>query len=93
MNQESFSFVIYMIHACANKWGKLPSEVYTMLSSVDCINNYLVKHFDIIHTQSTSYVIDDITDYLNARHKMHTPFLAYEEGKILLLEISPKEKI
>ena len=24
---------------------------------------------------------------------MHTPFLAYEEGKILLLEISPKEKI
>ncbi|MBE5841893.1 Protein of unknown function [Butyrivibrio sp. INlla18] len=67
MNQESFSFVIYMIHACANKWGKLPSEVYSLLSSVDCINNYLVKHFDIIHTQSTSYIIDDITDYLNAR--------------------------
>ena len=56
MTQEIFSFVIYIIHACANKWGKLPSEVYSLLSSVDCINNYLVKHFDIIHTQSTSYV-------------------------------------
>ena len=67
MNQESFSFVIYMIHACANKWGKRPSEVYSILSSSDCIDNYLVKHFDIIHTQSTRYIIEDVMEYLGAR--------------------------
>lgn len=67
MNQESFSFVIYMIHACANKWGKRPSEVYSILNSSDCIKNYLVKHFDIIHTQSTGYIIEDIMEYLGAR--------------------------
>ena len=67
MNQESFSFVIYMIHACANKWGKLPSEVYKILSGADCINNLLVKHYDVMHTQSTSYVVEDIVEYLGAR--------------------------
>lgn len=31
MNKESMAFVVYMIHACANKWGKLPPEVYQKL--------------------------------------------------------------
>ena len=67
MDRESFSFVVYMIHACTNKWGKLPSEVYALLSRTDCISKYLVPHFDILHTQSTSYVIDDIVEYLGVR--------------------------
>lgn len=67
MDREIFSFVIYMIHACANKWGKLPSEVYSMLSRTDCINGFLVKHYDVLHTQSTEYVVNDITEYLRVR--------------------------
>ncbi len=67
MNKESFSFVVYMIHACANKWGKLPSEVYFILSRADCINKYLVEYYDVLHTQSTNYIVDDIVEYLNNR--------------------------
>ena len=67
MNKDSFAFVIYMIHACANKWGKLPSEVYKLLSSVNCIDDFLVSHYDVLHTQSTSYVIEDIKNYLLTR--------------------------
>ena len=67
MTKEVFSFVIYMIHACANKWGKLPSEVYSLLKKTECINSFLVPHFDVLHTQSTEYVVDDIMEYLNVR--------------------------
>ncbi len=67
MNKESFSFVVYMIHACANKWGKLPSEVYSILSRADCIDKFLVAHFDILHTQSTDYIVEDIAEYLGNR--------------------------
>ena len=67
MNGESFSFVIYMIHACANKWMKLPSEVYAMLQKTGCIDNYLVPHYDILHTQGTDYVVEDIREYLGFR--------------------------
>ena len=67
MNQESFSFVIYMIHACANKWQKLPTEIYRLLQSTGCIDGYLVPHYDVLHTQSTDYVVEDIKDYLGVR--------------------------
>ena len=67
MDKETFSFVIYMIHACANKWGKLPSEVYYLLSKADCIDKFLVLHFDVLHTQSTCYIVDDIKEYLEVR--------------------------
>lgn len=67
MNKESFSFVVYMIHACANKWNMMPSAVYQKMQSVRCINAYLVKHYDILHTQSTEYIVDDIKEYLEVR--------------------------
>ena len=67
MDRESFSFVIYMIHACANRWRKVPSDVYKMLQKTGCIDNYLVPYYDILHTQGTDYIVDDIEEYLGIR--------------------------
>lgn len=67
MNKDSFSFVIYMIHACANKWGFYPSEVYQKMKLADCIMGFLIPNYEILHTQSTQYVIEDIKEYLNVR--------------------------
>ena len=67
MNKDSFSFVIYMIHACADRWHKYPSEVYKTLQESGCIDHYLVPHYDILHTQGTNFVVEDIEEYLGAR--------------------------
>ncbi|MCM1122364.1 MAG: DUF3791 domain-containing protein [Eubacterium sp.] len=67
MNKESFSFVVYMIHACANKWHMMPSEVYRRLQSVGCIECYLVPHYEILHTQGTGCIVNDIEEYLSVR--------------------------
>ena len=67
MNRESFSFVVYMIHACANKWNRRPSDVYRGLQSVGCIDDYLVPHYEILHTQGTDFVVRDIEEYLQTR--------------------------
>ena len=66
-DKNVFEFVIYVIHACADKWNKLPSEVYKLLDSKDCINNFLVSNYDILHTQSTAYVVEDLKEYLKVR--------------------------
>jgi hypothetical protein len=66
-DKNVFEFVIYVIHACADKWNKLPSEVYKLLDSKDCINNFLVSNYDILHTQSTANIIEDIKEYLKVR--------------------------
>ena len=67
MNKESMEFVVYLIHACANKWNLTPKQVYQKLSLTGCISHYLVPHYDILHTQGSSYLVDDIGQYLKAR--------------------------
>lgn len=67
MNEDSFSFVVYMIHACADKWGKTPADVYKAIKKSGCLDKYLVPFYDVLHTQSTDYVVNDIGDYLKSR--------------------------
>ena len=56
-----------MIHACADKWGCLPSEVYHKLKDAGCIDGFLIPHYEILHTQSTNYIVNDIQEYLDVR--------------------------
>ena len=67
MDRESFSFVVYIIHACANRWNKRPSDVYRRLQDVGCIDGYLVPHYEILHTQGTEFVVRDVEEYMQAR--------------------------
>lgn len=67
MNHESFSFIVYMIHACADKWGMSPAEVYGKLQSAGCIDQYLVPNYEVLHTQGSGYVTEDIEKYLSLR--------------------------
>ena len=67
MSKDTFEFIIYMLHACAEKWSQFPSAVYKKLKDSDCINQLLVPYYDILHTQGTNYVVGDIEDFLSAR--------------------------
>ena len=67
MNKDTFPFVVYLIHACADRWGRTPKQVYTAMKSAKCIDKYLLPHYEILHTQSTEYLVDDIYEYLNVR--------------------------
>lgn len=67
MNKDTFSFIIYMIHACANQWEQKPSDVYKSMKSINCIMGFLVPNYEILHTQSTKYIIEDIKEYFNVR--------------------------
>ena len=67
IKKDVFSFIIYIIHACANEWRTTPKRVYKALKSSGCIRGYLVPHYDILHTQGTDYLVDDIHRYLELR--------------------------
>ena len=53
MDENSFSFTVYMIHACSNRWNVAPSRVYQALKRSGCLDRYLIPCYDILHTQST----------------------------------------
>ena len=67
MNKDSMEFVIYIIHYCANKLNIPPATVYKKLKEADCIGAYLVPHYEILHTQSSEYIMNDIQQYLRKR--------------------------
>ena len=67
MNKDTFPFVVYLIHACADRWGKTPKQVYNELKATKCIEQYLVPNYEILHTQGSNYLVDDIREYLNVR--------------------------
>ena len=67
MNMDVFSFVIYMIHACADKWNLPPAQVYHGMKRAGCISGYLAPHYDVLHTQGTETVVEDIREYLENR--------------------------
>ena len=56
-----------LVHACANRWHKRPSDVYHRLQEIGCIDDYLVPHYEILHTQGTEYIVNDIEEYLQTR--------------------------
>ncbi len=68
MTQDSFSFVVYLIHACANFWNVTPARVYNALKKSNCIEKYLVPNYEILHTQGTNYLVEDISSYLKNRN-------------------------
>ena len=67
MKKDVFEFVIYMIHACARKWGQSPAAVYRRLAEKNCIGNYLMPHYEVLHTQGTDFVVEDIEEYVGFR--------------------------
>lgn len=67
MDKNTFSFVIYMIHECANMWKQNPSVVYKNMKDTDCIMGFLVPNYEVLHTQSTRYIVEDIKEYLTVR--------------------------
>jgi hypothetical protein len=67
MNEDNFSFAVYIIHACADRWNTTPSKVYAALEKSGCLDNYIIPYYDVLHTQSTDYVVHDIGEYLKDR--------------------------
>lgn len=67
MTETTAEFVVYIINAIANKKDLYPSYVYKKLQETDCIQNYLVSFYDVLHTMGTEAIINDVEKYLNQR--------------------------
>ena len=48
----------------AKRLGITPLEMYRRLKRQGLIQQRLIRHYDLLHTQSLDYVADDIADTL-----------------------------
>ena len=68
MTRDELNFVVFCIENYADAKGLDAKKVYnTFRNESDIINNYIIKHYDVLHTQGKNYIVDDLDKYLNLR--------------------------
>ena len=66
---KQIEFAVFCIENTAKRLGIPGQAVYRALCETDGINTFIIPSYDILHTQSKEYIVDETLEYL--RH--HTP--------------------
>lgn len=67
MDKKTLEFVTFCIGKLSAQL-KLPQrEVYKRLKSSGILYDYIVPSYDVLHTFSSRYLIDDLTDYMREK--------------------------
>ena len=67
MSREELTFTVFLIHQLAETWGQSPSQVYERLVKAHILDEYVIRHYDVLHTLGRDYLIDDITSFLKEK--------------------------
>lgn len=67
-NEDELEFAVFCIENIAIKLGKNAEEVYRALTEKsDILTNYIVAEYEILHTQSKDYIVEDIISLMEER--------------------------
>ena len=66
-DKKELSFSIFMLYSLADAWKMSPVKVYKILNSTGILDNYIIKCYDVLHTQGKEYLVEDITDYVREK--------------------------
>ena len=66
-DKKELKFSIFILYSLAEKWKMSLPEVYKILNSTGIFDDYVIKCYDVLHTQGKEYLVEDITDF--AREK------------------------
>lgn len=65
LEEIKLAFAASCVEGAARKLGVPYIEVYERMKKVELIDNYILKHYDTLHTESREYLIDDVIECLN----------------------------
>ena len=67
-NSTELEFVIFCIENVAVRLGVDAECVYQAFTEKsDILNGYIVPEYEVLHTQSREYIIDDLLDVMKER--------------------------
>lgn len=67
MTKEVLNFVTFCIGALSLRLRMPRNEVYAKLKNSGILYDYIVPGYDILHTYSRNYIVDDIADFMKLR--------------------------
>jgi hypothetical protein len=62
---DELFFAVYCIENISDYLGMTGSEAYKLLTQNNAIlDEYIIPSYDVLHTQSKEYIINDIVEYM-----------------------------
>lgn len=67
-NSKELEFVVFCVENVAAKLGVNAEDVYKAFKDKsDILNGYIVPEYEILHTQSKEYIVNDIIELMQER--------------------------
>lgn len=67
-NADELEFAVFCIENIAKRLGKKAEDVYRLLTEKsNILNSYIIPEYEMLHTQSKEYIIDDIISLIEER--------------------------
>lgn len=67
-NSRELEFAVFCIENVAAKLGVDAERVYRAFTKKsDILNGYIVPEYEMLHTQSREYIVDELLDVMNER--------------------------
>lgn len=67
MDKKTLEFVTYCISKLAQQLNLSQREVYERLYNSGILYDYIVPSYDVLHTFSSRYLMEDLTDYMKEK--------------------------
>ncbi|MCQ2243069.1 MAG: DUF3791 domain-containing protein [Bacteroidaceae bacterium] len=67
MKNDDLNFTIYCVGIMAESLGCDARDVYRLMQKGDIIMGYIVPCFDVLHSFSREYIIDDLTQLMKKK--------------------------
>lgn len=67
LNEDNLEFVVFCIENIASKLEISGDEAFEMLNSSGILYDYIVPNYDVLHTQSKEFIVDDIIEAMKAK--------------------------
>lgn len=64
INEKEMDFVVYCVENLANYINEDSVKVFDLLDANDLIEGYILKFYDILHTQGKDWIVEDLVEQL-----------------------------
>lgn len=64
MSKSQLTFVVFILNKYSLATKQPISEVYRHFDKLNILDDYLLKHYEVLHTLGENYLIEDLTELI-----------------------------
>ena len=68
MSEKQIEYSVFCIENVAKQLGKSGAELFEILNSSGLLHSYIIPSYEVLHTQSKQYIVDEIISVLKERN-------------------------